>query len=389
MLINTFLLVLGITIGCHCQEQTPLQKVVKSGDKFNGNLYKELVNAQKGNLVYSGLSANLVLSLLTSGAKGDTKNELLLGLNLVQNDEERNNGYKQLSSSLNVNSKDLKVLSANKIYPAKGFPIEESFKNTAVNDYQSEVENLDYQNKEQAAGTINKWVEQKTNNKIQNLINPDKLKSETKLVLANTLYFSGKWARPFDFTRKGMFHATESQSKEVNFLQGTFEAKYRHCGFYQAKFLELDFQGGNISMTFVLPDNRNGLQKMEDDFEGVSEVHAMKTGNVEISVPKFKQETEIDFVPVFKKMGIQKIFTNGADLSGVSSKQNLKVDAIPQKTFIDVTETGVEAAAATGVHGVPTSLIKPDFIFNAESPFLYYIRERNSGAVLFAGRYVN
>ncbi|CAH1105281.1 unnamed protein product [Psylliodes chrysocephalus] len=214
MLLNPLLLVLGIIIGCHCQEQTPLQKVVESGSKFNGNLHKELANTQNGNFVYSGLSANLVLSLLTSGAKGDTKNELVSGLNLVQDDKERTNGYKQLTSSLNVNSEDLKVLSANKIYPAKGFPVEESFKNTAVNDYQSEVENIDYQNKEHAAGTINEWVGQKTNNKIQNLINPDKLNPETKLVLANTLYFSGKWVRPFDFSWKGSFHSTETQSKE-------------------------------------------------------------------------------------------------------------------------------------------------------------------------------
>ncbi|CAG9858849.1 unnamed protein product [Phyllotreta striolata] len=389
MLRYTFLFV-TIIVQCLClpaQQEEPLKEVIDADNKFTSKLMKELSGSEESSYVFSGLSADIITSLLASGAKGSTKSELLLALNLVKNDQQRNDGVKQLTSHLSVDTDKLKILSANKIYPADGFTVSEDFRKTAVDDYDSEVENVDFKNGAQAAGIINKWVEQKTNGKIQNLIDPNQLRSDTKLVLANTLYFSGQWVEPFRFTGNGLFQSKEGQSKEIPMLQDTLQAKFRHCGFYKTKFLELDIADGKASMMFVLPDERDGLSKMENDFVGVSELHSMKSGYVNISIPKFQIETAIDFVPLFKKLGAEQVFRNDADLSGLSSVTGLQVDSIRQKTIIDVTQDGVEAAAATGVQISPTSAVLPVFTFIADRPFLYYIREKNSEAILFAGRY--
>ncbi|XP_057655006.1 antichymotrypsin-2-like isoform X2 [Diorhabda carinulata] len=385
MYFGFFILSLALIAGCNSDN---VKSIVQGNDEFTVKTYKELLKISADNFVFSGLSAETVLALLANGAKGETRSQLLKGLSLPENLDSTNNGYKELLPSLNIDKESLKLSSANRIYPAKGFSITEAFNNTAVNVYESGVQNLDYTNQQAAASTINQWVEEKTNNKIKNLIDPNKLSSSTVLVLVNALYFSGEWTDHFDYVSKGPFFTSATASKEVDFMRTETWAKYSHDDNLKATFLEMDFIYGNVSMTFVLPDSRTGLTATENNLQEYLKPKKMEYARVAVTIPKFKIETTIDFKPILQSFGIEKIFTNG-DLSGISSEGPLKVDFVVQKAFIDCNQKGVEAAAATAVGVVGYSLIERPIKYNfkADHPFFFYIREKHYGTTLFVGRF--
>lgn len=382
--------ILFIVLIAKCRSDN-VKIVVQGNEEFTVKTYKELVKISgDNNFIFSGLSAGTVLSLLGNGAEGDTRTQLLKGLSLPEDLEITNKGYYQLQPHLKLNTNTLKVLSANKIYPAKGFNISEKFNDIAVNIYESGVQNLDYNDAEAAAYTINKWVEDKTNNKIKNLISPSSLSPKNKLVLVNALYFTGRWLDAFEVVLKGFFYTSTNDSIEKKFMHSFTRAKYNHDDNLKAAFLELDFKGGNVSMTFVLPDSPKGLAAVERDLEEYLKPRNMKKANVRISLPNFIEETTIDFTPILKSFGITKIFTPEADLSGISDTGPLQVDYVIQKAFIDCNPFGVEAAAATAVlvdRIAPSRHPGPIVTFKADHPFLFYLRENDTGATLFAGRY--
>jgi len=386
------LLVIGSIFGCHSED---VKSVVRGNDVFTANTYKELAKTSGDkNIIVSGLSAEVILSLLANGAKGETLKQILSGLSLPEQLEVTNKAYGEILAHLNVNTENLKLLSANKIFPAEGFTVAKKFDDTAVNVYHSGVQNIDYKNPEVAANTINQWVEDQTNKKIKNLIKADSLSASTALVLVNALYFSGTWQDTFEKyqTKKRVFYTSATDSKEIESMHTETHAKYSYSETLKAKFLELQFLGGNVSMTFVLPDSRTGLGAVEQNLENYLEPQTMENAKIAVTLPKFTINTEIDFKPILQSFGIDKMFTSEADLSGISDAAPLKVDFVLQKAFIDVNEDGVEAAAATavGMDGAFFQIPKPPkYSFNADHPFFFYIRENNFGTTIFAGRFNN
>ncbi|XP_072379462.1 alaserpin-like isoform X10 [Diabrotica undecimpunctata] len=388
---GVIVLIIASIFGCNADN---LNSVVQGNDEFTANTYKELVKISgKNNIIVSGLSAEIVLSLLANGAKGETQKQLLKGLSLPNNIENVNKAFTEITSRLKVNTPDLKLLSANKIYPAQGFPIEKTFKDIAVNDYSADVQNLDYNKPTEAAGTINGWVEEQTNNKIKNLIDPQMLDASTVLVLVNALYYTGKWDHAFEKYNSAdrLFHSSPTESKKIPTMYTEAFAKYAYNPKLKAKFLELGFQGGNVSMTFVLPDEINGLAAAEQNLKEYLAPQQMESARVAITLPKFKIESKIDFKPILKSFGITQMFESTADLTGIA-KAPLKVDFVVQKAFIDVNEDGVEAAAATAVAVFFTDSIDEihitEYTFNADRPFYFYLKEKTTGVALFAGRFV-
>ncbi|CAG9862502.1 unnamed protein product [Phyllotreta striolata] len=368
----------------------PLAEVVGGNTKFTADVYKKLIQTKNGNIILSGLSAEIILSLLTSGAKGQTQQELVNALNLPAKQKDRDDAFSQITTSLNINTDDLKLLSANKLYPDVKFTIAGKFNQTAVQVYKSDVESIDYTNPQAASETINSWVAGRTNNKIQNLIDSKNLGPDTVLVLVNALYLLAKWQQPFEKhnTMKRPFYTSQTSSKSIDTMYTEKHVKYSHCSAMKAKFLELDFQGDKVSMVFVLPDERTGLSAVEENIEQYLAPQNYDNAYVAITLPKFQINTDIDFTKILQQLGVTTAFSNSADLSGISKNLGLKVSFVVQKAFINVTESGVEAAAATGVGVSKLSLpSKPELSFKADHPFIYYITDKSSGIVLFAGRF--
>ncbi|CAH1969256.1 unnamed protein product [Acanthoscelides obtectus] len=366
----------------------PLQQFSKDNLKFSANIYQELAKKDKA-FIASPISAEIVLSLVAEGAKGDTHTELSKAVHIGSNQRE---ALKVISPTLNSEKDDAKLLSANKIYVAEGFDIKKSIKSLAADVYKAGIENVNFKENVAAADLINKWVEGRTNNKIKDLIKPDQVDSLTKLVLVNVLYFTAKWHHPFtkSLTSQKPFYTSEKETKNVEMMQNTLEASFWHCGYLKAKFLELPFLDTNVTMTFILPDSKTGLA---DVAERVQEylAHAKYIRKpVAVSIPKFTIRNNIDLVPILKELGVRKLFSKDADLSGISDKGGLSVSSVQQQAYIDVNESGVEAAAATAAQIRNELLpVQPSVTvtFNADHPFLYVLKNRVNEGILYIGSF--
>lgn len=271
-------------------------------------MFQKVIQTESRNVVLSGLSAEIILSLLANGAKGDTQKQLLTVLNLPSSQQARDEAFNQITTTLNINTDELKCLSANKIYPAKKFTISQSFEDLAVNVYKSDVQRLNYNNAQQAADTINSWVEQQTNNKIKNLVDPSQLNSATVLVLVNALYLLAQWKHPFEKhnSMPRLFYTSETASISIDTMYTETFAKYTHCTKLKAKFLELDFKGGDFSMVFVLPDKKNGLSAVERNVDKYMVPMKYQNAYVAITLPKFKTNFKTDFTSILQQVRNQK-----------------------------------------------------------------------------------
>ncbi|XP_018575332.1 antichymotrypsin-2 isoform X3 [Anoplophora glabripennis] len=370
-------------------ENEVLKEFVNGNHKFTAAVYKEILKNEKGNFIASPFSVETVLALTNEGAKGDTSSELITGLSLPKTKDNIQKFFKTFLPKLKKSDEELKILSANKIYVKEGVKLENDFKSIATSIYNSGVSDVDFKNKVEAAETINNWVEDNTNHKIKNLIDPDTLDKDTSMILVNALYFSGKWASEFQSysTYKKKFFKTKDETVDIDTMYQSEYLSYYENPALNTKFLKLDYRGADVSMTFVLPNAVDGLATLEENVEQLLVTQPLIKAIIEVEIPKFVTETSIKFKPILQDLGIQKLFTDEADLTGLSSSdKNLLVSDVVQKAFINVTETGTEAAAATAVHGVPSSLPPPPkYSFKADHPFLYFIKY--NGIVLFVGRY--
>ncbi|CAH1156244.1 unnamed protein product [Phaedon cochleariae] len=371
---------------------TPLQQLASGNQRDSANLYRGVARASTGNLIFCPVSAEIVLSLLTEGAAGPTKTELIEGLSLPPNDADRRSAFSELTAELNQNSSS-KLLSANRIFIAPAFQIERSFEDIAVSDYRAGIENINFADSSAAAHTINQWVEDHTNNRIQNLISPDSLSGATRMILVNTLYLKGNWARQFKayLTQPGPFFTSAENSTSVDMMHAQETYRYKHCNSLKAKFLKMDFEDRRISMTFVLPDAKDGLGALENRLEDVLAVNVTDNQRVSVTLPRFSIQSSMDLKPILQQNGIRRVFDpSQANLTGISSSEGLYVDFVVQKAWINVTETGVEAAAATAV-GASRNLFTPppNLMFIADHPFIFFIRHASSNVLLFLGRYSN
>uniref|UniRef100_A0A6P7FDA3 Ovalbumin-related protein X-like n=1 Tax=Diabrotica virgifera virgifera TaxID=50390 RepID=A0A6P7FDA3_DIAVI len=376
-----------VIFGCNAYNQ--FESVLKANNEFTIDAFQEVGKTFNGNnFMFSGVSAEIILSLLANGARGETQYQLLENLRLPTDIEGVNTAYTNITPRLNIDQTLVKLFSANKIYLAQNFLISKEFNDTAVNIYDAEVQNLDFENAHEAANTINSWVEQKTNNKIKDLIDSETLTSDTKLVLVNALYFTGQWKNPFpvDNTADILFHSSPTESQKIPTMQNEGIIKYAYNEKLKAKFLELEFADGNISTTFVLPDAINGLADVEQNMAKYLAPQKMNPSAVIVTLPKFRIETTINFTSILESLGITDIFDD-ADLTGIADAR-IQVSQVKQKTCIDVNEYGAEAAAATAV-SIDSRNAGPQKEFQADHPFLFYIKDNDLGQILFAGRFTN
>ncbi|XP_063917704.1 alaserpin-like [Zophobas morio] len=363
---------------------------LNANNLFTPTVYKEIAKSETGNFLVSPFSAKIILSLAQSGCKNETAKEIRQALYLPDDNSKIQSQVKNVLSALTKNEYALHA--ANKIYVKENFAINDEFKQEAVEVYQSEIESLDFCKKEEAATAMNQWVEEKTQNKIQNLINPDILDNKTRAVLINALYFQGNWSITFPpmLTAKANFYKSENEVVEVDTMNlEDEELLYYECPYLNAKLLELPFKGEGASMTIVLPNEKHGLASLESNIKWVFTPHNLTLETVSVALPKFKIESQLDLKAVLQNLGVAKVFDEEqADLSGIAGeKGDLIISAVVQKTFVEVDEKGVEAAAATYIPViVPDMGVVDPKTFIADHPFIFYIKVK--GVILFAGRVV-
>ncbi|KAJ3644610.1 hypothetical protein Zmor_022330 [Zophobas morio] len=371
--------------------ETSLEEFISGNNLFTTSLYKQITTKEKSNFLVSPLSVEIVLSLTQLGAKGATAEEVRTALHLPNSQEKIEDAVKTLQPIL-AKTDLYTIQSANKIYIKNNFEIKDEFKKSAT-VFDSAFETIDFVQKDAATDTMNGWVEGRTNHKIKNLIKPEDLSNDTRAILINALYFKGNWSIPFQAISKRDFYRAGVEKIQVDTMHAVMSQNYYESQELDAKFLELPFEGGEVTLTVVLPNERNGLAVLEAQLEKIFQNPSYTTENVRIALPKFKVESEIDLKGILQELGVNLIFREGqADLSGIAgNKGELFVDKVRQKTFIDVSETGVEAAGATFVEIVNrivgTNYKKASKEFIADHPFFFYIKLKN--LVIFAGRVVD
>lgn len=364
--------------------------VVDANNEFAADLYGALT-AKPGNVVFSPASISTALAMTSAGARGDTATQMTKTLHQPGPPFDVHAGYGALLARLTSTAAgDPELRVANRLFGQKGWTMEAPFLAIAKDRYAAPVELLDFGASEAARGTINGWVDKHTGARIKDLIPSGVLGDDTRLVLANAIYFKGTWATAFDkkATTDQPFFAPKATPK-VPTMHRTMSVGY--ADFADAQVLELPYLGKDpahaASMRVVLPKKKDGLGALgsKRTFELLRA--KVTTQTVVISLPRFGATQPTDLGPVLQGLGMVAAFQQGkADFSGIHKTEKLHVSKALHKAFVQVDEEGTVAAASTAVVMETDSAAMPDPVFTADHPFAWAIRDASTGALLFAGR---
>ncbi|HTN90740.1 MAG TPA: serpin family protein [Sorangium sp.] len=373
-----------------------LKELVGGNTDFALALYQQLAGTP-GNLFYSPYSVSSALAMTYAGARGATETEMAGALRFTLPQERLHPAFNALDRALarrgqGAEGKDgegfrLKV--ANALWGQVGSSFAPSFLDVLAESYGAGLRVVDFaQAPDEARGIINGWVAERTEDRIKDILPEGAIQPATRLVLTNAVYFNAAWQLPFDEedTAPGDFTLGDGTAVSVPMMNGSAQVGYGEGDGYEA--LELPYDGGELSMVLVLPAEGGELEAGLDRerLEGV--IGSLGTRSVTMTLPKFKFESTLDLVPQLVELGMPIAFTGRADFSGIDGQGGLFISDVLHKAFVSVDEAGTEAAAATAVVIGETSAPEPATI-RFDRPFLFFIRDIETGAVLFVGRVMN
>jgi serpin B len=371
--------------------------IAQANNQFGFDLYGRLDKEKSGeNLIFSPTSISLALAMTAAGAKGQTETEMTSALHLTDLSESHA-AYHALLERWNTRGEkrgyELRV--ANRLWGEKRIDFVQSFLDLTRREYGAEMGRLDFEkNAEAARQEINAWVEKQTADKIKELIPAGVIDCSTSLVLTNAIYFKGDWMLPFkkDATRDADFSISTARKIKVPMMTEKEHLPYLEDESLQA--VELPYKGAGLTMLILLPKKIDGLPELEKSLTAakVEEVRKkLKAQPTIIYLPRFKFESSFSLNKSLQALGMTLAFTGDADFSGIDGARDLFISAVIHKAFIDVNETGTEAAAATGVvmarSAAPSQT--PPAVFRADHPFVFMICDRQNGNILFLGRVTN
>lgn len=372
-----------------------ISAIINANNQFALDLYSKL-RKEEGNIFFSPSSISLALAMTYEGARGQTAEEIGSVFHFPKDDAIRRSAFAALHHQLNRESVKYELRTANALWIQSGFPLLPEYLDIIKKYYGGKAANVDFAGAaEEARQIINSWVEDKTNNKIRDLFPPGSLSPLMRLVLTNAIYFQGTWVKQFDEsdTREEDFRISEEKTVKVPLMRRTDrEAIFNYAETEELQILEMLYEGEELSMLVLLPKNK-ALSSLEESLT-LERLNQWKSGlreqRVKVFFPKFTFTSKYPLSAKLKEMGMPSAFTPGAaDFSGLDGTKNLFIHTVVHQAFVEVSEEGTEAAAATGV-GIGITSVGPRIpVFRADRPFLFMIRERSTGKILFLGRVVN
>ncbi|CAL7940871.1 unnamed protein product [Xylocopa violacea] len=350
-----------------------LQAVSDGTSQFSSLFYQTVAEETPENLITSPLSAAVVLAMAAYGSRGETENQFKKVLHLPSANGE--SGYQALIDNLNKIQEN-KLQLANKIFAAEKFGLKPTYKELTETYFRSIVQAVNFAKSQEAAATINEWVQQNTNDLIKIIVQPGDLDSKTALVLVNAVYFKGLWKDPFNpnNTKDMPFHIDSNTVKNVPTMFKTGSYRSGELPDLNAKFIVIPYKGNECSMVIVLPNAVDGLADLEKKLQNVNLVNVLTQGyekKLVLLLPKFKVESKINLEEVLQKMGLIDAFSGRANFSGIANEQ-IAISKAVQKAFIEVNEEGTEAAAVTGTGMTYSSSINLVEL-RVNRPFVYSI----------------
>lgn len=391
--LSTVLFSLILVTGCRLteatapEEEADTQAVVRGNVAFAVDLYQQL-STQEGNVFFSPYSISLALGMTYGGARGNTAEEMARALHFPENHEQLHPAFERLNRKL----ADAATKTGQKLTIANGLcltggKVSPEYSELLQNRYDAELFGGD-------VDAINAWVEEKTEGKIEEIL--DQLSADSVCVLLNAIYFKGLWESQFkeEQTHDAPFFVSPEKKVTVPLMHQKCDLKVlRKEGFQAAS---MPYKGGGMSMVILLPGEVDGLPALEEQLNAqnlgqwLAELDKTMPQETDIYLPRFKVETGYDLVDPIQALGVHDAFeADVADFRGMGwPKGDLWIAQIKHKAFVEVNEEGTEAAAATAVEMV-TKAAMPRPPFRADHPFLFVIRDNQTGAVLFLGRLVN
>ena len=373
----------------------PIDLTLKQGEKTNADnrfafsMFKEISALNGSNTFFSPLSLNMALGMLYNGASGDTRMEMAEVLGMADfTDTEINEYYQKMSQALLNIDQLTEIAIANSIWYRHILSVKQPFIDVNQKYFDAEVKAIDF-SKPDAARIINQWCADKTKNKIMEIIQSP-IDGDIMMYLINALYFKSKWESKFDKsnTKRDYFTKTDKLTVMANLMEQTAAFPYYADQYLQC--VELPYGNQAFSMVAILPGDEidiNQLIDYLDDAKWQNVVNNLSERQVWLKLPRFKVECELPLNEPVQYTGMKRIFDGFfAEFAHISDTP-LCVSEIKQKTFVEVNEEGTEAAAVTVIGMIPTAapIFEPVQFF-ASRPFLYLIKEKSTGAILFIGR---
>lgn len=387
---------------------TPVDLAVQGNNALAVDLYRTLVSQGEAgdNLFFSPVSVSAALMLTYEGSRGETQAEFeqVLGLSEAER-ADAHDAYAGVLGRLSGQDRPYELSVANGLWGEQTMPFREGLLDTLGEHYEAGFASVDFVNDSETHRVqINDWVSSRTQDRINNLLPPRSVNPDTRLVLVNALYFKAEWMLMFEerATRDEDFYLisgdrdVESQSVGVPMMRQSME-RFRYGSFEGYEALEMWYEGRDLSMLVLLPDESDGLADLEAELSAdlIDQTIAglsYETIN-RLRLPKWEMTLEYDLVPALRELGMDRAFVRGqADFTGLSDSaeaEDLFISGVFHKAFIAVDEAGTEAAAATAVVIEAESAVLPPedpIEFIADHPFVYLIRDNRTGAILFMGR---
>lgn len=369
---------------------TNLEALTLANHDFSFSLYTELAKTETGNLFYSPFSIHVIMFMASVGAAAKTFDEMIATIHLNKTTHSME-AYKDLLEDLINENDNLKL--ATGMFVDSAFNVKDSFVENSKKYLKSSMEKLNFQTEpEKQRKYINNWVLGKTNNKITDLFPEGSIDKSTALILANAVHFKSAWDHKFNDAVDEPFYLTPNNKVTVKMMTLRHNLQYYHDNDLKFAALELPYEHHAFKMIILLPDVKDGLKNLENNFSKIK-LHEiskkMSQYHVTVKLPRFKLEQSLQLKDTLTKLGCPTMFTREANFSNIAENDNLYVSKVVHKAYVDVNEEGTEAAAATGMHFALLSNVtprpKPDVTFVADHPFVVAILSRTDD-VLFLGR---
>jgi serpin B len=377
-----------------------LARLVDGNSEFAFDLYQSLKQKEDGNIFYSPYSISLALAMTYAGARGETEKQMADVLHYLLPQDSLHPAFNSLDLELNErgegakgkDDKGFRLNVVNAIWGQKDYKFLSGYLDVIAENYGAGLRLLDFISApEESRITINDWVSDRTEGRIKDLIKQGIISSITRMVLTNAIYFNAAWQYPFDEnnTAEALFHLLNGSDVKVQMMRQTEDFGYTEGDGYQA--VELKYDGGELSMVILLPEegkftgfeaslNAQMLEEIIGNLRNTSTI---------LSMPKYEYESEFSLKDALEALGMTEAFSMVADFSGMTGNDDLFIRDVVHKAFVSVDEAGTEAAAASAVIMDLKAMPGQPVTVTLDRPFIYLIRDIETGTVLFLGRLVN
>ena len=370
---------------------TDMEQAAIASNRFALDMYHELESG--GNLFFSPWSLNTALAMTYEGARGKTADEMRSVLHFSGDESARLQSFSSIDQRINGNESGYILSTANALWVDNDFSLLDGYRDLVDRSYHARVTNLDFKGaSDESRKIINAFVEQKTSQKIKDLIPPPYVDSSTCLILTNAIYFKGTWVKEFNksLTRDENFHTSDGRIVAVPMMRRLGqEAKFNYLETEKLQMLQMPYLGKKLSMMILLPKDKD-IASLESSLsvEKITQwKEELELQRVDLYLPKFKIDAKYILGENLTNLGMPTALTQAADFSGMSANRGLFISAVIHQAHVEVNEEGTEAAASTAVVMSRSAAAGPRVpVFRADRPFIFMIMDEETGCILFLGR---